>query len=351
MIETAQGNPFEADVEALVNTIDASGQPIGRAGVRFKKAYPDNAALCLAAGRAGRIAPEQIVVYGCHGLFNPRYFLNLAVAPSRQEPICPHKLEIGLAALAKTTRRLKIASLAVVVPESLETALLRQMLERAFARQSSIKVTLFEPELHSEEAAAPAPPPLSPSRAQLLALIDAYGALGYPLRTREIHTLAYLLQAAGEPLKLVFDAADDGLSLLRPERLWSGLESHYLQQDEITNVVSLLPEGREDALALLSRQPDAQRRLGEVSRLIEGFETPYGLALLAAVHWVAHRGGCDGELPAEDQETATALILRWQKATPYRFTAGHIGQAWGRLARLGWLSCLQGGDEREGEPV
>ncbi|MFC4158907.1 hypothetical protein [Chitinimonas lacunae] len=350
MIETAQGSPFEADVEALVNTIDAAGHAMGRAGQRFKKAFPDNAALCLAAGRARRISPEQIVVYGCHGLINPRYLLNLAIVPARHSEPCVETLQASLAALSTTVRRLGINSLALTAPCGLAVSTVHTLLSQAFAELPEVRVLLFESDLDRHEP-KPAYPPLTPARAMLLALVDDYAALGYPQTAREVQTLAYFLQEAGEPLRLYFEPADHGLTLGKPGRFWAGLDGHYLRHDESNDTYSVQPEVREAVRALIGRLPDSQRRLSEVSRLIESYETPYGLALLSAVHWVAHRGGRAGELPATDQEMALRLIQRWQRATPYRFTASHINQAWNRLARLGWLSCLQGGDERQGEPA
>ena len=43
--------------------------------------------------------------------------------------------------------------------------------------------------------------------------------------------------------------------------------------------------------AILQDYPKTCERFGQVSRRIEGFESPYGLELLATVHWVADRQG------------------------------------------------------------
>jgi hypothetical protein len=45
--------------------------------------------------------------------------------------------------------------------------------------------------------------------------------------------------------------------------------------------------GRKEAEAFLATHQDSQERLERVSNLITGFETPYGMEMLATVHWVA----------------------------------------------------------------
>ena len=43
--------------------------------------------------------------------------------------------------------------------------------------------------------------------------------------------------------------------------------------------------------------------------LIDGFETPYGMELLASVHWVATKG----EPPARSAEAAVDAVLAWNE--------------------------------------
>ncbi len=50
--------------------------------------------------------------------------------------------------------------------------------------------------------------------------------------------------------------------------------------------LSLVPGAMEEASAILKEHPDTPARLERVSALVEGFESPFGLELLATVHWV-----------------------------------------------------------------
>ncbi len=73
--------------------------------------------------------------------------------------------------------------------------------------------------------------------------------------------------------------------------------------------------------------------LARVSTLIEGFETPYGLELLASVHFVAG----EDQSAARDPARATEQIHAWSDRKRNRLTAEHIALAWNRLHEQDWL--------------
>jgi len=66
--------------------------------------------------------------------------------------------------------------------------------------------------------------------------------------------------------------------------------------------------------------------------LIDGFETPYGLELLATTHWVATREAADSP------QRAAELVRAWSPRKRRLFTDDHVAIAWARLQDEGWLS-------------
>jgi hypothetical protein len=99
---------------------------------------------------------------------------------------------------------------------------------------------------------------MTASRAALISLMERYLAgLMEPFVTLlELHKLMYFLQEAGQDLKLRFRKAPYG----------------------------------PDAEASLGGDDKTRRHFGRVVELVQGFETPFGMELLATVHWVATRG-------------------------------------------------------------
>jgi hypothetical protein len=76
-----------------------------------------------------------------------------------------------------------------------------------------------------------------------------------------------------------------------------------------------------------------EARLQWVVELVEGFETPYGLELLATVHWLAN------ENPQVRQEPQAAVqgFQTWNQRKRDYFKPEHIHTAWEHLRASGWM--------------
>ena len=70
----------------------------------------------------------------------------------------------------------------------------------------------------------------------------------------------------------------------------------------ISNVY--LTRRKKTAHNYLEQNPEANERLEKVSNLITGFETPYGMEMLATIYWVVTK---EDPQAAEDCEKAIAL--------------------------------------------
>jgi uncharacterized protein YwgA len=110
----------------------------------------------------------------------------------------------------------------------------------------------------------------------------------------EIHKLMYFLQVAGEPLKLSYTAGTYGPYAENLRHVLGNMESHYIHGygeggDDPRKPIELAEGAGAEGQAILQDYPKTRERFSQVSRLIEGFESPYGLELLATVHWVADR--------------------------------------------------------------
>ena len=73
--------------------------------------------------------------------------------------------------------------------------------------------------------------------------------------------------------------------------------------------------------------------LKRVGNLITGFETPYGMELLATVHWVAQ----EDAQAAIDSERAIVRVQEWSDRKRKLFKPDHIRKAWQRLREQNWL--------------
>lgn len=177
--------------------------------------------------------------------------------------------------------------------------------------------------------------------ALLLRLMSAYKVLDYSLSLLEVQKLAYFLQEAGEPLRLNYEAGHYGPYAPNLNKVLEVMAGHFIrgygdsQRPEAE--IELLPGAVDQASAFLADKRDSLIRLEQVADLIEGFETPYGMELLATVHWVAHYGGRQGEAPAADMDAATNVVHAWNPRKQHILKPDHIRAAWMQLAQRGWM--------------
>ena len=97
--------------------------------------------------------------------------------------------------------------------------------------------------------------------------------------------------------------------------------------------ITVLPDGAKEASEALSGNRQIAERIQRVLELVEGYESAYGLELLASVHWMAAPEGTVDEMSG-----VTKRVQSWSQRKQRMFTARHIESAWQRLHDHGWLA-------------
>ena len=174
--------------------------------------------------------------------------------------------------------------------------------------------------------------------AALTILIEAYAARGYRLSLSEVQKLAYFLQEAGEPMKLRFQAHHLGPYADNLNHTLQHIEGHFIRgygDRSAKAEIRLMPNATELASEFLKSKPEAEEHLERVKKLIEGFETPYGMELLSTVHWVVkHEAGIQGDL-----EAIRERVESWNQRKKDLMKPQHIQKAYSRLEQQGWVSA------------
>lgn len=93
--------------------------------------------------------------------------------------------------------------------------------------------------------------------------------------------------------------------------------------------LSVLPGVLEAARPVLDENPESMQRVERVLELAEGFESAYGLELLASVHWVM----TENPAAVDDADLAVQAIQGWTQRKGQLFTDDHIRTAWRAFAR------------------
>ena len=350
MIKLTQGDLLKQDdVDVIVNTVNCVGVMGKGIALQFKNKWPANFTAYAAACKAGQVCPGRMLVFDSGGLVKPNFIINF---PTKDHWRGSSRIEFirdGLVDLVAQVKRLGIRSIAVPPlgcgNGGLNWADVRPLIAAAFEALPDVEVRLFEP------AGAPDPksmevrtkrPRMTPGRAAILKVLDTYRALNYGLSKIEVQKLAYFLQEAGEPLKLPFVKHHYGPYSDTLRHALNTMEGHFIRGLG-DGVVESEIEPTEDALAeaeaFIAEQDHAELagHVERVGRLIDGYQSSYGMELLASVHWVAvHEHG------VHSLGDAVAAVHAWNDRKKTLMTPQHIASAWHRLEQEGWLTGSAG---------
>ena len=346
MIEHTTGNLLQADAEALVNSVNCVGVMGKGIALQFKQAFPENFLVYERACRAGEVQPGRVLVFETGRMLPPRYIINFPTKRHWRNPSRLEDVDAGLAALLEEVKRLDIRSIAVPPlgcgNGGLDWREVRPKIEAAFAQVPEVRVLLYAPEGAPDPVTMPvrtSRPEMTPARALFVKLLEQYSVMEYTCTLLEVQKLAYFLQEAGEPLRLQYRAAHYGPFAPNLNKVLERIEGHFIRgygdSQSPEAKIQLLPGAAREADRFLADSPESKHRLERISRLIEGFETPYGMELLASIHWVARHA----ERPAQGPAEAVEAIQGWNSRKKKLFQPRHIELAWSRLAEEGWLGA------------
>ncbi len=343
MIEFRTGDILRADAEALVNTVNCVGIMGRGIALQFKNDFPENFKAYQAACEREEVQPGKMFVFEMRTLTNPKFIINFPTKRHWRGKSRMEDIDSGLKALVEEVRNRGIRSIAIPPLGSglggLNWAEVRPRIEAALRGVNDLHVIVFEPNSAPVATKSREVPNMSPGRAALVALIHRYlGGLMDPFVTLlEIHKLMYFMQEAGEPLRLKYAKAPYGPYAENLRHVLNAVEGHLVSGyadggDAPDKQIELVPGAVQDAEAFLNDKRETVGRFERVGELVEGFETPFGLELLATVHWVATRES------AKDAVDVAAKVYAWSERKK-RFSSRQIGIAFETLRAKGWLAA------------
>lgn len=356
MIELVTGNLLQADVEALVNTVNTVGAMGKGIALQFKQAYPANFEAYRKAVARGEVQPGRMFVFETGLMMNPRVIINFPTKRHWRGRSRIEDIQSGLEDLARVIETRGIRSIAIPPlgcgNGGLDWDDVRPLILAMLKRVPEVRALVFGPEGPPDPGSMPVGterPRMTPARALLVRLMDRYSELAYRLTLLEIQKLAYFLQESGEPLRLEFEKGHYGPYAANLNKVLERIEGHFTrgygdtQKPDVE--IRLLPGANEEAIEFLDALPESIARLDAVASLIDGFETPYGMELLSSVHWVAAR-----EPKVRDAAGAIGAVHGWSDRKQSMFKAHHIEVAWNRLAEAGWVPVTGGSHDRLQKP-
>ncbi len=309
MITLRQGNLLEARAEALVNTVNTVGVMGKGIALMFKERFAENFRLYSAACKASQIQTGKVFVTEVHELNAPRWIINF---PTKQHWRAPSRMEWiveGLQDLRRVLLANEVKSVAIPPLGSgnggLEWADVRAQIEAALG-DLDIDILVFEPtKQYQNVAKRSGVEKLTPARALIAELVRRYWVLGMECSLLEIQKLAWFLERAIErfspadnPLDLRFIPNKYGPYANRLTHLLNNLDGSYLHcEKRISDADPLdviwFDDERKGFLQtyLKTEAKPYLEALEYTAALIDGFESPFGMELLATVDWLLANEG------------------------------------------------------------
>lgn len=347
MITYTTGDILQADVDAVINTVNTVGVMGKGLALQFKRRYPENFKQYKRACDSGLVRIGSMYVTETHELRGPRFIINF---PTKKHWRADSRLEYiraGLLDLIHVIEDLNIRSIAVpplgAGNGGLNWADVRRLVDQALADLPGVEVQVFEPVNAHFNVAPSVAPKMTNSRALVVALILEYTRRRQIIEPwedsrgashLEIQKLMYFASQLVPKMRLRFVEGKYGPYSDVVRVMLQEMEGSYLHGygDGNDRVLALEPiEVTDQGLAAI-RAFEPEGEAGEFDWVIRtvmdrvaGFEGAYPIELLASVDWAMKRLGSD------DVTKVTEYVQNWTTRKGRLFTAEDIETGLGQL--------------------
>ncbi len=226
-------------------------------------------------------------------------------------------VELGLDDLVRNIHNYKIKSLAIPPLGAglggLDWTVVKKMILSKLSSIDDLELNIYEPNggpSAKNIIINTKVPNMTRGRALLLKLLSIYSSKGYECTKVEVQKLAYFLQESGVDLKLEYKPHHFGPYADNLNHVLSHIDGHFISGygDRVAkSKISIINNSLESAEEFLSSEPEYQAAINRVKCLIDGYETPLSIEILATVHWVIKHEGYD----ASNFESIKDFIYTW----------------------------------------
>jgi len=301
MYKLTKGEIINSETEAIVNTVNTEGVMGKGIALEFKEVFPMNYKKYREACKKGEVIVGKMFVTETDELTNPKFIINF---PTKKEWRYPSRIEYikeGLKDLRNVISNNNIKSISIPPlgcgNGKLNWNDVKPLIIDSIKDLQNVEVVIFEPstEVYKEKINRVSEKKLSlnPTRALILSALNRYLILGYELSLLEAQKVVYFLQRFGEDLKLKYEVNQYGPYAKNFDYLLNYLEGHYITGMKHKNIrpfeqIDIISEKLDEINNYVEEKCSQSQKdnLKKVYDLIEGFESPLGMELLATVDYV-----------------------------------------------------------------
>jgi O-acetyl-ADP-ribose deacetylase (regulator of RNase III) len=310
MIRYTSGNILEAPADALVNTVNEVGVMGKGVALMFSEAFPENTRAYVEACEAGKVRVGHMFVTENKELIQPHWIINFPTKKHWRSPSRIEWIHTGLEDLVRVIKEKQIRSIALPPlgcgNGGLHWTNVRHEIESALTDIADVDVLVYSPtRTYQNVSKTEGLDKLTPARALITELVRRYAILGLECTNLEVQKLAWFLQKAilelglKDPLDLRFTANKYGPYAERLRHLLNALDGSYLHCDKRLSDAGPFDliwfndsrRAKVDEYLHSEKARTYLPALEATGKLIDGFESPLGMELLATVDWLLVNGG------------------------------------------------------------
>jgi O-acetyl-ADP-ribose deacetylase (regulator of RNase III) len=316
MLKFTTGNLLEAQAEALVNTVNTVGVMGKGVALMFKEAFPENFSAYETACKARQVQLGKMFVTPTDKFIGPKWIINFPTKGHWRYPSKVEWIQEGLRDLKRVISEHHITSVAIPPLGAGNGGLnwddVRRIIESELNSLRDVDIIVYEPTAKYQNVAKrDGVEKLTPARALIAELVRRYSILGIECSLLEVQKLGYLFERHSCKFQLKsfdfeFSANKYGPYSDKLKHLLNGLDGSYLHCNRrLSDAGPFEPihfdDAKKDKVAAYLTSPevrDYRRALDATSKLIDGFESPLGMELLATVDWSVWMLGIEPNISA-----------------------------------------------------
>ena len=333
MIAFKKGNLLDADVQAVVNTVNTVGIMGKGIALMFKERFPDNFKAYAHACKNNDVRIGKMFVTENQELFGPKWIINFPTKTDWRVKTQMRWIREGLQDLLRVIRAKEIRSIAVPPlgcgNGGLHWRDVKPVIVAALQEVDGLQVLVYEPtKKYQNVAKRTGVEKLTPARALMAELVRRYCVLGIDCSVLEVQKLGWFLQRGVnrlgdcEPLNFNFAANKFGPYSHRLTKLLDNLDGSYLCCNKRmadagpSDHIWFNPSKRDIVHTYLysGEGKTFSKALEWSSKVIDGFESPLGMELLSTIDWLMERQGI---------APTTLEVLNGLRNWPGELAAGH----------------------------
>jgi len=312
MISFTQGNLLDSNVEAVVNTVNTVGIMGKGIALMFKEKFPENFAAYARACESEKVLIGKMFVTENRELFGPKWIINFPTKTHWRARTKIEWIEEGLKDLVRVIKDKGIRS--VAVPPlgcgngGLSWNAVRPLIVTALEEINDLDAVIYEPTAKYQNVAKrKGVEKLTPARALVAEMVRRYCLLGLDCSVLEVQKLAWFIERGvkrlqvKDPLNFRFTANKYGPYSHNLSHLLNSLDGSYLRCDKRladANPSDLIwfNNAKKDRVTtyLSSGEGKVYSDVLEwATFVIDGFQSPLGMELLATVDWLVEMEGVE----------------------------------------------------------